>query len=469
MAQILIVDDEESLREVLQTLLEREGHDVVSAEDVESALKTAKDWDLDLVYTDLKLPDGDGLEVLKHIRERRTDTQVIVMTAFASTETAVEAMRLGAYDYQLKPFKMDEVRALTAKALEKVALIRENRKLTHEAKSRFGFSAIVGRSPRMLEVIELLEKVGPTKANILVEGESGTGKELVARALHSNSDRREGPFVPVNCGAIPETLIEAELFGHAAGAYTGANKARAGLFEAASGGTLLLDEVGELPLATQVKLLRVLQERVLRRVGEDKERPVDVRIVAATNRDLQEMSAEGTFREDLYYRLNVVRVRVPALRERRPDISLLATTFLRKYADESGKELEGFSAEALSVLERYDFPGNVRELENVVERAVALCGATEIAVDDLPEEVRRRPASQALPAVELPIDGVDLNTLLANMERGYIEAALEHSGGVKTHAAALLGLTFRSFRHRLKKLGIEDGEDGGDESDGPGQ
>ncbi|MEM6733852.1 MAG: sigma-54 dependent transcriptional regulator, partial [Myxococcota bacterium] len=316
----------------------------------------------------------------------------------------------------------------------------------------------VAERPTMLQVLQLIEKVAPTRANILVEGESGTGKELVARAIHQSSPRANGPFVPVNCGAIPDTLIEAELFGHAAGAYTGAAKARAGLFEAANGGTLLLDEVGELPANVQVKLLRVIQELTVRRVGDDKERPVDVRLVAATNRDLQQMVKDHEFREDLFYRLNVVRIRVPPLRERRDDIPLLARAFLEKYRDEIGKTLEGFSSQALERLGAFGYPGNVRELENVVERAVALASGPHIEVSDLPEEF----ALQDAGAVELSFalgPGFDLKERLNEVERGYIAAALDASGGVKTHAASLLGLTFRSFRHRLKKLGIENDED----------
>ncbi|MEO0815590.1 MAG: sigma-54 dependent transcriptional regulator, partial [Myxococcota bacterium] len=288
---------------------------------------------------------------------------------------------------QLKPFKVVEIRAITLKALEKVALIRENQHLATQLRDRYGLSPIVGRSTKMSKVLEMIGKVAPTRANVLIEGESGTGKELVAREIHQRSSRSSGPFVPVNCGAIPDTLIEAELFGHAAGAYTGAQKNRAGLFEAAKGGTLLLDEVGELPSQVQVKLLRVIQERSVRRVGDDTERPIDVRLVAATNRDLQRMVEEGEFREDLFYRLNVVRLRVPALRERREDIPLLARAFLEKYVEEIGKNLDGFSRDAMHRIESFDYPGNVRELQNVVERAVALAGGSVIEAADLPEQL----------------------------------------------------------------------------------
>lgn len=458
MAQVLVVDDEQSLREVLGTLLERDGHNVVVAEDVRSAITCCEQHQLDLVYTDLKLPDGSGMEIVRYVRERQPDAQVIVMTAFATTETAVDAMRLGAYDYQLKPFKIEEVRAITHKALEKVALIRDNQQLSAVVKGRYGLSPIVGSSPEMTKLLSLVEKVAPTRATVLIEGESGTGKELVARAVHDSSSRGSGPFVAVNCGAIPETLIEAELFGHAAGAYTGANKARAGLFEAAQGGTLLLDEVGELPPNVQVKLLRVIQERRIRRVGDDKERPVDVRLVAATNRDLQAMVDAQEFREDLFYRLNVVRLRVPPLRERRGDVPLLARAFLDKYRRENGKALEGFSPDALQRMKAFDYPGNVRQLENIVERAVALAGGSVVEADDLPDELSSRSSEEPELDYTLSAD-FDLKARLHDIERGYIASALEASNGVKTHAASLLGLSFRSFRHRLKKLGIDDHED----------
>ncbi len=449
------------MREILQTLLEREGHAVTTAADVKSGLETARSVVPDLVFTDLKMPDGSGLDILKGVRESLPETQVIIMTAFATTENAVEAMRMGAYDYQLKPFKMDEIRVLTQKALEKRQLIRENRELLGQLQGRYGFTNIVGRSPRMTELVAMIEKVAKSRANILIEGESGTGKELVSRAIHDASPRASGPFVAVNCGAIPETLIEAELFGHVAGAFTGATKARSGLFETANGGTILLDEIGELPQQMQVKLLRVIQERTIRRVGEEKEREVDVRIVAATNRDLQTMAQAGQFREDLFYRLNVVRLRVPALRERRDDIPLLARTFLLKFG---GGTVETFSDEAMAALRAFSFPGNVRELENIVERAVALAGSNTIELSDLPDEVRSaRPAVST--SMTLPDEGLNLESTLDALERTLIEQALGKSNGVKTRAAELLGLSFRSLRYRLKKLGMTSGEAEGDDDE----
>ncbi len=453
MSHIVVIDDERSMREFLQILLEREGHEVVSCSDVKGALAALEDREPDMVFSDLKLPDGTGMEVLKTVRERYPDAQVIMMTAFATAENAVEAMRLGAYDYQLKPFKVSEVRALTQKALEKVQLLRDNRALRAQLK---GLERLVGQSARMREVAELVGKVAPTKTSVLIEGESGTGKELVARAIHEASPRAAGPFVPVNFGAIPETLIEAELFGHAAGAFTGAARARGGLFEAAHQGTLLLDEVGELPASMQVKLLRVLQERSVRRVGEERERPIDVRILAATNKVLQDMVRQGSFREDLYYRLNVVRIVVPPLRERLEDVPLLARAFMARFAQDQGKVLEGIAPEAMRALTRYGFPGNVRELENYMERAVALAGGALITLGDLPEELRAAtPDSSLGDLLAFPEEGVELEGVLASLERRLIEEAMRRAGGVKTRAAELLGLSFRSLRYRLQRLGVE--------------
>ncbi len=444
------------MREFLQILLEKDGHEVTCARNVEQALEACRAAP-DLVFADLKLPDGTGMDVLRWTRENDPDIQVIMMTAFATTENAVDAMRMGAYDYQLKPFKVDEIRALTEKALEKNALLRQNRELRAQLEGK-PTSRIVGRSPRMTEVLTLVEKVAQTRTNVLIEGESGTGKELVARAIHDRGTRASAPFVAVNCGAIPDTLIESELFGHAAGAFTGASRDRAGLFKAADGGTLLLDEISELPPPVQVKLLRVLEERAVRAVGEERETPVDVRIVASTNRDLQELVNEGGFREDLFYRLNVVRIRIPPLRERIEDVPLLARTFLMKYAEEVGKSIETIEADALRALTTYGFPGNVRELENVIERAIALATGSTLALDDLPEEIRGRSrGSEDLLA--FPEAGIDLEAALQAIEHRFIEAALERAGGVKTRAAALLGVSFRSLRYRLEKLGVENGEE----------
>lgn len=446
------------MREMLQLLLERDGHAVTLARSVKTALEACVEAP-DLVLTDLRLPDGTGIEVLRYVRDHHADTQVIVLTAFATTENTVEAMRLGAYDYQIKPVKVDEIRAITAKALEKLNLIRDNRQLVAQLRGQYGLSRILGRSPRMVEVLELIEKVAPTRTNVLLEGESGTGKELVARAIHDSSQQASGPFVAVNCGAIPEPLIEAELFGHAAGAFTGAHKTRPGLFEAAHGGTILLDEIGELPASMQVKLLRVLQERMARRVGDERERPVDVRVVAATNQDLQKLVAAGGFREDLFYRLNVVRVRVPPLRQRREDIPVLARAFMLKYAQKTGKNIESIAPDAMAALCGFPFPGNVRELENYMERAVALANNAAIQLVDLPEEVQRPALPTARDLSSLADKDLGLEDTLMRVERQLIDEAMRRASGVKTQAAEILGLSFRSLRYRMQKLGYGGAED----------
>lgn len=459
MANILIVDDERSMRDFLKILLEREGHVVACAAEVAGALAAMRQEPPDLVFSDLKLPDGSGMDVLRWVRDNSNDAQVIMMTAFATTENAVAAMRLGAYDYQTKPFKVEELRALVQKALEKVTLIRDNYALRAELKTHRGAGRLLGQSTRLIEVLTLVEKVAPSRVNVLIEGESGTGKELVARAIHEAGPRAAQPFVAINCGAIPETLIEAELFGHAAGAFTGAAKARSGLFEAAQGGTLFLDEVSALPQAMQVKLLRAVQERAVRRVGEEHERPVDVRLIAASNQILQELVRTGGFREDLYYRLNVVRIAVPPLRERAEDIPLLARAFVTRVADELGKPITGISSDALRALAGYAFPGNVRELQNYMERAVTLASGPQIGVTDLPPELRGKAGVALHDLLAFPDQGVALEGVLQAIERHFLDEALRRCGGVKTRAALLLGLSFRSLRYRLRKLGLAGPED----------
>lgn len=452
MAKVLVVDDELSMREFLQILLEGEGHQVETAGDLAEAVTLCQRDTPDLVYTDLKLPGSSGMDLLRYLREEYPETQVIMMTAFGTADTAVEAMRLGAYDYQVKPVKVDEIRALTAKALEKLNLIRDNKNLSAQLRGRFGFSRFIGTSPKMTLVVELIEKVARSRTNVLIEGESGTGKELVARSIHEGSSRAQGPFVAINCGAIPETLIEAELFGHVAGAFTGAGRGRRGLFEAAHGGTIFLDEIGELPQQMQVRLLRVVQERTVRRVGDEREKPVDARIVAATNRDLQEQVKLGRFREDLFYRLNVVRIRVPPLRERIEDIPPLATAFAERFSRDLGVLVNGITHDAMQALTTYRFPGNVRELENYIERAITLATGESITVEDLPEEVRSSAGKPMADLLAFPASGINIEATLEAIERRFIDQALKRSGGVKTKAARLLGLSFRSFRYRLAKL-----------------
>jgi two-component system response regulator PilR (NtrC family) len=454
---ILIVDDERSMREFLEILLKKAGHEVAAVADSAGALTRLKDEAWDLVITDLRLGRDSGLDILKAVKETRPDTEVVVVTAFATTDTAVQAMKLGAYDYLLKPFKVEELQLVVEKALEHRALLRENLVLRRVAQPRPATDRILGRSPAIDEVRQLVEKVAPTRTTVLVTGESGTGKEVVARAIHEKGGRREQPFVAINCGAIPEGLIESELFGHVKGSFTGAQATRSGLFEVAGSGTLFLDEIGELPLAVQVKLLRVLQERKLRRVGGSEDIGISARIVAATNRDLGAEVKAGRFREDLFYRLNVIQIRLPPLRERREDIPQFVEHFLAKFAEEMGREPAKLSPEAERLIEAYEFPGNVRELENVVERAVTLADGPTIPAAALPPSVRGATEKPAAIEAALPDQGMDLQAHLDAIEQALIEQALARAGGVKTEAARILGLTFRSFRYRLAKFRIDGG------------
>jgi two-component system response regulator PilR (NtrC family) len=457
MAAILVVDDEASMREFLEILLSKQGHRVESASDVASALARIQESGVDLVITDLRLGAGSGIEVLRRVKEISPATEVVMVTAFATTENAVQAMKLGAYDYVLKPFKVDELRLVVEKALEHRALVQENRVLRHRVgRPRLAPLEILGRSAAIEEVRALVEKVAPTRTTVLVVGESGTGKEVVARAIHDGGEGRAQPFVAINCGAIPAGLIESELFGHEKGSFTGAVEAKAGLFEVAGSGTLFLDEIAELPPGLQVKILRALQERRVRRVGGSADIVVSARIIAATNRELTEEVAAGRFREDLFYRLNVIQIRMPPLRARREDIPVFVAQFLARFAVEAGRGELRLAPEAERRLCEYDYPGNVRELANVIERAVTLCEGPEIGVADLPPALRTPGgAGQAATAVELPGGGMDLQSHLDGIERRLLEEALARTGGVKTEAARLLSLTFRSLRYRLAKYGID--------------
>ena len=454
MSRILVVDDELSMRELLELFFLREGHTVDVAADGSEGVRRLHEQEYDLVITDLRMPKTHGMVVLEQCRDLYPDSPVIVMTAFASTETAIQAMKMGAYDYFTKPFKLDEVKAVIDKALERRLLVQENKQLRAELTERHTVGGIIGRSERMREVFDLVRRVARTRTNVLILGESGTGKELVARAIHDQSERAERPFLVINCAAIPENLLESELFGHKRGTFTGATADREGLFAAADGGTLLLDEIGELPLAMQVKLLRVLQERKVKAVGDLREVAIDVRVVAATNRDLEAEVRSGGFREDLYYRLNVISIELPPLRERPSDIPLLAHHFLRKYATEFCKQVTDISPDALQLLLAWPFTGNVRELENVIERAVALEEDDQITVRSLPAHLRKRPepASATGPELELPDHGVNLEGVVDDVERKLITQALERTGGRKKEAARLLGISFRSLRYRLDKL-----------------
>ncbi|MBF0272116.1 MAG: sigma-54-dependent Fis family transcriptional regulator [Magnetococcales bacterium] len=454
MAEILVCDDETNLRELLCLALEGNGHRTLTAATGAEALRLLEQAPWELLLTDLRLPDVSGLEVLRRAKELAPERPALLMTAFASAATAVTAMKEGAFDYLEKPFDMEELHLAVARALEQGALKRENVRLRQAVGERDAGEEIVGVSLVMRRVLELARRAARTDASVLITGESGTGKELVARFIHGCSGRAKGPFVAVNCAAVPEGLIESELFGHAKGAFTGAVAHRPGLFVEADHGTLFLDEIGETPLALQAKLLRVVQERLVRPVGGVGERSVDVRLLAATNRDLMEFTAAGRFREDLLYRINVVNLRLPPLRERREDIPLLAARFVEKHARKYGLTIHGLSPEVMDCLMRHHYPGNVRELENLVEGAVALTVEGRVELEALPEGVRCgvRAVDRAATPFRLPEGGLDLEAHLAELEASAMDQALELCQGSKTRAAELLGMSFRTFRYRLGKL-----------------
>ncbi len=464
--RILVVDDEPGLRQMLGILLRRHGYEVAEVAGYVAAREAIDQspQPFPLVLTDLAMPDGSGLDVLAHAKRRTSATEVIVITAHSTVENAIGAVRAGAYDFVRKPFDTAELVALVQKALEKHEIVRENRRLRAQIA---GVPEVVGRSPAMRAVLDLVARIAPTRTTVLITGESGTGKERIARAIHQGSDRRDAPFLVVNCGALPEALMESELFGHEKGAFTGAAARHLGLFREADGGTVLLDEVGELPLALQVKLLRVLQERRVRPVGAAQELPVDVRVLAATNRDVEAAVAAGTLRQDLYYRLNVIRIELPPLRDRREDIPLLAERFVRRFAQEMDKDVVGFTPDAARALTGHAYPGNVRELENIVERAVALAGARAIGLGDLPPELAGSVGAPSSSILELPPEGCDLDAVLHEVERRLLVTALDRSGGVRTAAARLLGVSFRSLRYRLDKHSLAEGVDGEEAEEPP--
>jgi len=446
--RVLIVEDEEKLSRVLELQLLSSGFEVDKAASAEDALKFADQ--ADLVLTDLRLPGMDGLELLSLIRRQDSQTPVIVMTAFSTVETAVEAMKAGAVDFLTKPFSLDHLMAVIAKALEVRALRDENRQLREELGRRYTFESIIGHSPPMQEIFGTIMRVAPTRATVLLAGESGVGKDLIARAIHHHSPRRDRPFVKINCSALPENLMESELFGFEKGAFTGAVNAKPGKFEQADTGTAFLDEIGDVPASVQVKLLRVLQEREFERLGSNKTRRIDVRILAATNLDLRAALEQGTFREDLYYRLNVVPLNIPPLRERREDLPFLAEHFVLKLAHDSGSRVETITDAAIRKLAGYHWPGNVRQLENVIERSLVLCTGTKLDADD----IKLDPGDRARPSAAdsfLP-EGLTLE----EHEQAIIREALQRSGGNKSQAARLLGLTRNALRYRLSQMGIED-------------
>jgi two-component system, NtrC family, response regulator PilR len=448
--RILIVEDEKSMREVLKILLEEEGYDTTSAADGLQAIEKIQQDIFDLVITDIKMPRADGFEVLRKVREISPSSIVIMITAFGTTESTIEAMKLGAYDYIHKPFKIDEIRLIINKAFEKKRMSEELTLLREKVQTTYRLENIIGKSPKMQELFRLISRVAQSNTTILITGESGCGKELVAAALHNLSMRKSKNFVTVNCATFPEGLLESELFGHVKGAFTGAVYNKEGLFEIANGGTIFLDEIAEMPLSLQSKLLRVLENGTFRRVGGISDITVDVRVISATNKDLSGAIASGGFREDLFYRLKVVPLQVPSLRDRVEDIPLLLDHFLARFSGGAKK----FSADALRLLVKYPWRGNVRELENMVERVVLLTDREMIMPEDLPEEVvTSLQPEKALP--DIGDDGVDLEKIVEEIEKNYLFQALAKAHGIKTDAAKLLNLSFRSFRHRLYKYGIK--------------
>jgi len=455
--RILVVDDERSMRELLAIVLKREGYDVLLAENGKMAIDLIEKEPIDLLISDIKMPDVSGVDVLRAAKKVDQDILGIMITAFASTDTAVEAMRLGACDYLSKPFDIDLLKMKVREKIENRQLRQENVLLKRTLGLTHKFSNIIGRSESMLDVFKMIETVSRTNSTILLTGESGTGKGLVAQAIHFHSLRRDKPMVSLNCGALPETLLESELFGHMRGSFTGAESNKKGLLEIAERGTIFLDEIGEMSAVMQVKLLRVLQERRFRRVGGLEELQADIRVIAATNQDLAKAVEEGRFREDLFYRINVIPIALPPLRDRREDIPLIAEHFLAKYREQMDKQISGISRETLELLTQHEWPGNIRELENAIERAVALETTKTILPDSLPQSVRgdrpRVGGAAVVPEV-LPESGFDLEAHVKEIERGYIAEALRRAGGVQVKAAELLGMSFRSFRYYVKKYNL---------------
>jgi two-component system, NtrC family, response regulator PilR len=453
MANILIVDDEQSYRQLLSLVFQEEGHELRTAMNGRQALVELQKEPANVIVSDVKMPDMDGIELLRAVRETLPDIGVILMTAFASVDTAREAFKLGADDFIQKPFDVEELKLIVRKTLEKQALIDENRAFKRAQRDRGSVKNIVGTSAKMNAIYQMIETVAEVQSTVLVYGESGTGKELVARAIHDLGPRAEKPFISVNCGAFTETLLESELFGYVKGSFTGANTNRKGLFEAANGGTMFLDEIGEMSPAMQVKLLRVLQERRVRAVGAHDEVAIDARVIAATNRDLKQMTEDGTFREDLYYRVSVIPIDLPPLRERAEDIPDLIEHFMKKFCDQSAKTLT-VSPKTTQLLENYAWHGNVRELEHTIERAVALERSTEIQPEQLPPHITNYNPQRISAEFDLPETGLNLVSHIENLEKTYVVEALRKTGGNQTRAAELLQMPVRSLRHLLDKHSI---------------
>ena len=453
-SRILIVDDERSIRELLEIFLKKEGFDVSSVSSAEEGLERSKAMDFDLIVSDIKMSDMTGIDLLRNLRDGGFAGQFILLTAFATAETAIQALKMGAFDYILKTENfIEELKLVVLSALESRRLREENVYLKREFRKVHGMGNLIGKSQKMQELFKMIEVVSAAGSTILITGESGTGKELVAKAIHLNSPRADEAFVSVNCGAFTETLLESELFGYVKGAFTGAAANKKGLFEVADKGTIFLDEIGDTSLAMQVKLLRVLQERMIRRVGGTEEIPVDVRIIAATNRDLAAMVAESQFREDLFYRISVIPLHIPPLRYRREDIPLLADHFLTRLNSTVGRNITRLSDESLKKLENYEWPGNVRELENAMERAYILETASELSAKHLPDAMSSN--SKLRPLAVIPDDGIDLEQYVELMQKTYLEEALRRTNRVQVKAAELLRMSYRSFRHYMQKYGIE--------------
>ena len=461
MAHLLIVDDERSICELLEISFRKEGHRVETATNGEAAKRRLASQIFDIVVSDICMPDMDGVELLRYCKEVSPATIFLLITGVPTIDTAIDAVNFGADRYVIKGDRLlDELRPAIQQVSENLALKKEAGYLRRELRRLTGLDHMIGTAPKMRAIFELIGNIAPQSSRVLITGESGTGKELVARAIHENSARSKNPFITINCGAFPETLLESELFGYMKGAFTGANENRSGLFQAAHGGTLFMDEIGNMSVTMQVKLYRVLQEGKVRPIGSTEESDVDVRVIAATNKDLEKEIAESRFREDLYYRLSVIPIHLPPLRERREDIPLLARDFLERFAKSMSKNIDGIEPEAMRLLEVYEWPGNVRELENTIERAVALESRHKVTTDALPERIRTH-FQESVPfathngnGTALPQEGLNLEEHIQKIERSYLLAALERSGGVRTQAAELLKMSYRSFRHYAKKYGV---------------
>ncbi len=450
--KVLIVDDESGMRHMLSVLLEREGYSIDTAQNGKEGLDKIKSNEYALVLCDIRMPEMDGLTFLESTKSLNKLLPVIMMSAFGNVDTAIEAMKKGAYDYVSKPFKADEILIRLQRLTDQETLMFENQSLRRVLHQETSFSNIIARSPRMLDIFDTIRKIADYKTTVLITGESGSGKELIARAIHFNSPRSNKPFIAINCSAIPETLLESELFGYVKGSFTGANKDKKGLFEEASGGTLFLDEVGDLPLSLQVKLLRAIQEEEIRRVGDTKTLKIDVRLITATLKNLGEEIKKGTFREDLYYRLNVLPIHLPPLRERKEDIPLLAETFLSRFSKEMDKKVKRLSPEAIQFLTDYSWPGNVRELENTIERAMVLETGEELRPDSLPDSVRN---VEVNPAIRAAASELSIKKMMVIMEQELIKKALEKTGGNRTWAAKLLEISHRALLYKIKRYGLE--------------